>query len=248
VSQLLLLGSDCPGLFQLAVLLASGSILFYDLATYCVPGAAWQAGCCSVGCGHIGAVTTHVEVLFRCPPQDMIACTGSKPAAAVGAAATMPGSSQGVRQALSRTASGSSSTTQGWSAAPAAGAAAAAAATSGNAHTSPHHQHYSSLPQQQQGLGGSPCRLSQWSARPAGGGSVPLLLTGGADGSLRGWDLRLGSLGQPWMATHPHTGVWIQRAATNSVSKHVRLPVSVWPDAQGPTAAKGCLWLGVCVR
>jgi hypothetical protein len=173
-----------------------------------MPGAAWQRSCCSVGCGHIGAVTTHVEVLFRCPPQDMIACTGGEQATAAGAAgaaAGVPGSSQGVRQTLSRSTSGSSSSNQGWSST----LAAAAAVPSGNAQASL-QQHYSSqqqqLQQQQQGVGGSPCRLSEWAARPAGGGAVPLLLMGGADGSVRGWDLRVASLGQPWMATHPHTG------------------------------------------
>jgi WD40 repeat protein len=178
---MLLLGSDCPGLLQLAVLLASGTLLFYDLATYCMPGAAWQPSCCRVGCGHIGAVTTHLEVLFRCPPQDLIACTGAAEAAAAASQDVM-------RQPLSRTHSSSSSH----------GLASAAAA----AHAS--EQHHSQ--QQPQQAGSSPCRSRDWSCRPVGGGAVPLLLTGGSDGSVRGWDLRVSSLGQPWMAVHPHTG------------------------------------------
>lgn len=177
---MLLLGSDCPGLLQLAVLLASGSLLLYDLAAYCMPGAAWQASCCRVACGHVGEVTTHLEVLFRCPPQDLIACSGAADAAGAG------NSSQGVRQPLSRSGSGSSSS-HGWGGSAAAG-----------------EQH--ARQQQQQQVGGSPCRLSEWSERPVGGGAVPLLLTGGTDGSVRAWDLRRGSLGQPWMAVHPHTG------------------------------------------
>jgi WD40 repeat protein len=44
------------------------------------------------------------------------------------------------------------------------------------------------------------------SQRPPGGGAVPLLLTGGSDGSVRAWDLRTAHLGQSWMTVHPHTG------------------------------------------
>jgi hypothetical protein len=187
VTHMLLLSSDCPGLLQLGVLLASGTLLFYDLATYCMPGAAWQPSCCSRACGHIGEVATHLEVLFRCPPQELVACTGvAEGTQAAAGVAVAGGEGRGVRQTLSRSGSsssyGCSSTMQ----------------TAGDQHHSSKQQH--------QGIGSSPCRLQGWSARPVGGGAVPLLLTGGADGSVRAWDLRVASLGQPWMAVHPHTG------------------------------------------
>lgn len=44
--------------------------------------------------------------------------------------------------------------------------------------------------------------------RPLLGGLVPLLLTGGEDGGVVAWDLRVAHLGERWMAVHPHAGAW----------------------------------------
>lgn len=168
VTDMLLLSSDCPGMHQLAVVLESGTILFYDLATYCVPGSAWHPSRCKAAMGHIGPVTTSLEVAFRCPPAGLISST------------------------------------------PAAERAGHGARTSPSAQQQQHQQYQQQYQQQLHsplpvaGARHPPC--DQGSRVAAGGGGVPLLLTGGADGSLRAWDLRAAHLGQAWMAAHPHSG------------------------------------------
>lgn len=207
VTHMLLLGSDAPGVYQLAVILSSGTILFYDLATYCVPGAAWHPDCCMVGCGHLGRVSTTLEVTFKCPPQHLLGPAWGADASSAGHhtpnSLARPVSWQFSSSAARGSHSGRSSLDGGNN-------------SSGDGGRPPphslqnqsYHQQQEDDKQQQWGVGGGVCpAVAQgWCSRPVQGGVVPLLLTGGRDGSLRGWDLRLEHLGQPWMAVHPHTG------------------------------------------
>jgi hypothetical protein len=79
---------------------------------------------------------------------------------------------------------------------------------------------------------GSTAMSTTWSSRPLQGSAVPLLLTGGADGSLRAWDLRRHTLGACWAAAAPHLAP-VQALALPPAS--ARLPWS------------GCV-LSVCAR
>lgn len=174
---------------QVAVILASGAILFYDLATYCVPGAAWHPDCCVVGSGHTGRVSTTLEVTFKCPPQHLLGCAGvvdsthgslPRPVNWQFSSAAAGRGDQSTRSSVDAGASSSGD-----------------ASASRSAHV--HGQCYEPVPD-------CPAAAQGWSRRPAQGLVVPLLLTGGKDGSLRAWDLRLQHLGQTWMAVHPHAG------------------------------------------
>jgi hypothetical protein len=194
VTRMQLLGSDAPGVQQLAVMLESGAILFYDLALYCVPGAAWHPDCCCVGSGHIGRVTCTVEVVFRCPPRCLLGAPVSGGAAAAADAADGHPSSLPwpVNWNVSEHSSSSTRASDG-SSIPAAAP-----------------RHHNQQQQQQHGhavftAAHAHCQPPGTSCRPAQGGNVPLLLTGGKDGSVRAWDLRLQHLGEPWMSVHPHT-------------------------------------------
>lgn len=190
----MLLGSDAAGLYQLAVILSSGTILFYDLATYCVPGAAWHPDCCAVGVGHKGRVSTTLEVTFKCPPQHLLGCSGSQEAAAMAGHSTSQHGS--LPRPVSWQFSGSVTKATGHSHST---RSSADGDGSGSGHAA------AGGPACEQG--GVPPVLGQgWCSRPAQGGVVPLLLTGGRDGSVRAWDLRLQHLGQAWMAVYPHTG------------------------------------------
>lgn len=169
---MLLLASGSPSLYQLAIILQSGTILFYDLATYCIPGAAWHPDCCHVATGHSGPITATLQLHFKCPPGDLV----------VAAAHTA------VRASL-----GADNDSRGGQQPDAASNSPAA----------------SSINQQQGSLSGGadggPAAPSS-GIGPADGGIVPLLLSGGSDGSVHAWDLRVQHLGQSWMTTHPHTG------------------------------------------
>lgn len=206
VTHMLLLGSDAPGMHQVAVILASGTLLFYDLATYCVPGAAWHPDCCAVGLGHIGRVSTTLEVTFRCPPQQLLGCC------AWGAGAD--GGHGGAHSSLVRPVSWHFSSSAAARADQTGGVGTSAYSSNdgsssgdlGSRGAQAHAQHH-----QQQSEGGSaglmcPAAAQGWCRRPAQGGWVQLLLTGGRDGSVRAWDLRLQHLGHTWMSVHPHTG------------------------------------------
>jgi hypothetical protein len=190
---MLLLGSDAPVLHQVAVFLDSGTILFYDLATYCVPGAAWHPDCCVVGSGHVGRVSTTLEVTFKCPPQHLLCCAGAPETTAW--TSTHGGLQRPVNWHFSSTAAGRADSSArgshdgGWT----------SGADGSSSSRAVQDRCYEAVPE-------CPAAAQGWCRRPAQGGVVPLLLTGGRDGSLRAWDLRLQHLGQPWMVVHPHTG------------------------------------------
>jgi hypothetical protein len=203
VTQLRLVGSDAQGVQQLAVMLSSGAILFYDLALYCVPGAAWHPDCCVVASGHVGRVTCSLEVAFKCPPQQLLGCPGSAAAAAAEPAAAS-GPHGSLAHAVNAQASGHTHGTLRAASSHASSAASAATqqqpagATAGLGAAGIVHCGVVTAAAAQ-------CPPPGSSERPAQGALVPLLLTGGRDGSVRGWDLRCRHLGQPWMAVHPHT-------------------------------------------
>lgn len=193
VTHMLLLGSDAPVMYQVAVALASGAILFYDLATYCVPGAAWHPDCCVVGAGHTGRVSTTLEVVFKCPPQHLLGA-GWVPEASTACHSTH----------------GSLPRPVNWQFSSGAGPAQPASSSSHDGCCSSSSCDSKDTCASGQGLEleGPVCAAvaQGWSNRPVQGGNVPLLLTGGRDGSLRAWDLRLQQLGHTWMVLHPHTG------------------------------------------
>jgi hypothetical protein len=195
VTHMLLLGSDSPGQHHLAVILASGPILFYDLATYCIPGAAVHPDCCIVGSGHIGRVSTTLEVTFKCPPQHLLRPEGSTAWHSTHGSLPRP-----VNWHFSSTRA-EHGTARGSDVEGAGGCGSGDGSSCGG----PNQGVY-----EVGGLecGGLECVVEQqgWCVRPPQGGALPLLLTGGRDGSLMAWDLRLSHLGHTWMAVHPHAG------------------------------------------
>jgi hypothetical protein len=193
VTHMLLLGSDSPSQHHLAVILASGPILFYDLATYCIPGAAVHPDCCIVGSGHIGRVTTTLEVTFKCPPQHLLRPEGSTAWHSTHGSLPRPVnwhfSSARAEHGTARGSGGE-------------GSGACGSGDGGSGSGGPAQGVYEIE------CGGLQCVAEQqgWCERATQGGSLPLLLTGGRDGSLVAWDLRLSHLGHTWMAVHPHAG------------------------------------------
>lgn len=182
----------------MAVILASGTILFYDLATYCVPGAAWHPDCCAVGCGHSGRVSTTLEVSFRCPPQHMLGCAGGADSSTAGhgphASLTRP-----VNWSFSSGAAGRGDQSRRSSCDAGSGDGGGGGGSS-SGRAARERRWCEEVPR-------CPAAAQGWCSRPAQGGVVPLLLTGGRDGSLRAWDLRLQHCGATWSAVHPHTGM-----------------------------------------
>ena len=210
VTHMLLLGSDCPGLHQLAVILASGTILFYDLATYCVPGAAGHPDCCCVGAGHMGRVSTTLEVTFKCPPQHLLGYPGPVGAGTGAAAGADPMHGGSLPRPVSwhfsstaaRAGESSARSSQDGGYGYGQYCADSSSGNGGNSRPCGQQQQY-----QQFEAVECPAAAQGWCRRPAGGGVVPMLLTGATDGSLRGWNLRMQQLGHTWMAAHPHTGM-----------------------------------------
>jgi len=186
------------------------------------PGAAWQPGSCHIGQGHTGPVSSTLEVVFRCPPEDLVGCLAGTAAAA---AAATPAADEACAGAGSRRSSvditSSGLPSQAGRRVPSR--RFSSTSVESNTTASPGINTTSSSSSSKAGTG---CH----SQRPPGGGAVPLLLTGGSDGSVRAWDLRAAHLGQAWMTVHPHTGESWAPAVSGST---LRFPKVSWRLLRG---------------
>lgn len=215
-ARLLLLGSEQLGRWQVGCCWQDGRVAFTSLAAYCVPGlaaaAAGGSGASASSNCHAGPVSAAAELSFIVPPADLVGPT-AYPLDQL--PDSLPGSGGGSCTALSAAHSARPSRPASAGSLYRAGSAASSLGKLQGMVVEEAAQRLRATQAQPGGLGGhraplglgSTAQLQAAGAAVRGGGRMlPLLLTGGMDGSVCAWDLRSGSLGTQLLLAHPHTG------------------------------------------